>query len=80
MRSLAIFGMLCIAGCTAPASAPPERNVGMANPASVHCRDQGGRVEIRDEPGGQVGYCHLPDGRVIEEWALFRSSRPDSGD
>ncbi|WP_084440593.1 putative hemolysin [Acetobacter nitrogenifigens] len=49
--------------------------VGMANPASVYCQKQGGGLEIRKERDGQVGYCHLPDGRTVEEWALFRSSR-----
>ncbi|MCW4461339.1 DUF333 domain-containing protein [Sphingomonas sp. BT-65] len=50
------------------------RATGMANPASVHCVEVGGRVEIRKEAGGATGYCHLPDGRVIEEWTLFRSA------
>lgn len=47
--------------------------VGMANPASDYCVSIGGRSEIRDEEGGQAGYCHLPDGQVVEEWALFRA-------
>lgn len=55
-----------------------EKMVGMANPASVHCVKLGGRVEIRKEAGGEVGYCHLPDGRVIEEWKLFRSAQSKS--
>lgn len=49
--------------------------IGMPNPASASCVRQGGRLEIRNETGGQIGYCYLPDGRVVEEWALFRSSR-----
>ncbi|RJR12998.1 DUF333 domain-containing protein [Candidatus Parcubacteria bacterium] len=44
----------------------------LPNPASVHCEEQGGELEIREEAGGQVGYCHLPDGRTCEEWAFFR--------
>ncbi len=69
--------MLALAGCT---SAPPEpKPVGMPNPASVHCTEQGGTLEIRNGPGGQTGYCHLPDGRVIEEWELFRQHRKDTG-
>jgi putative hemolysin len=46
----------------------------LANPASVYCVDQGGRVDIVDEAGGQVGYCELPDGRRVEEWEYYRSS------
>jgi len=69
--------MLALAGC---ASAPPEpKPVGMANPASVYCAEQGGTLEIRNAPGGQTGYCDLPDGRVIEEWELFRQHHKDAG-
>jgi putative hemolysin len=45
---------------------------GMANPASVHCKNIGGHLDIKDETAGQVGYCTLPSGKVCEEWALFR--------
>lgn len=55
-----------------------EKPVGMANPASVHCVKAGGRIEIRKGADGETGYCHLPDGRVVEEWALFRSAQGKS--
>ena len=51
--------------------------VALPNPASVYCASLGGRLEIRSGPAGEVGFCHLPDGRVVEEWALFRASRTD---
>ncbi|MGO1073315.1 putative hemolysin [Lysobacter sp. CA199] len=65
------------AGETAAAGAEPAaRSVGMANPASVHCHKLGGKLEIRsDKDGGQYGLCTLPDGRVCEEWALFRDGK-----
>lgn len=72
------FALLALAACSTPsepaASAPPQaKGVGMANPASVHCGKLGGRLEIRTgKDGGQYGVCHLPDGRVCEEWALMR--------
>ncbi|MNU11485.1 hypothetical protein D3C72_2593810 [compost metagenome] len=48
----------------------------MANPASVHCTTLGGKLEIRTgKDGGQYGLCNLPDGRVCEEWALFRDGK-----
>jgi hypothetical protein len=43
------------------------------NPASEFCVKQGGTVAIVDEAGGQVGYCNLPDGTRVEEWAYFRA-------
>ncbi|MGP3695780.1 putative hemolysin [Rhodobacter sp. NSM] len=49
---------------------------GMANPASVYCGRQGGRLEIRTEGTGRSGYCHLPDGRTLEEWELYRDAEP----
>jgi putative hemolysin len=52
--------------------------VGLANPASVFCVEQGGTVEIVDEADGQVGYCNLPDGSRIEEWEYFRSQDPSA--
>ena len=58
-----------------PRTGEPEAPVGIANPASTNCVETlGGTLEIRNEVNGQAGYCHLKDGRVCEEWALFRDS------
>lgn len=46
----------------------------IANPASQYCIDQGGTLEMVDEPSGQVGYCRFPDGTRVEEWEFFRSA------
>ncbi len=46
--------------------------IGLANPASVYCEEQGGSVDIRAESGGEVGYCVWADGSECEEWAFFR--------
>ena len=47
----------------------------LANPASVFCAKSGGKTEIRKGPRGQYGVCRLPDGRVVDEWAYFRTMR-----
>ncbi len=48
-------------------------DVGMPNPASVYCEEQGGTLEIReDESGGQYGVCVFEDGSECEEWAFYR--------
>ena len=45
----------------------------MANPASVHCEENDGKLELRqDEDGGQVGYCVFADGSECEEWSFYR--------
>ena len=58
-----------------PAHEQPSM-IGMANPASVHCIQQGGRLEIRKQSGGgEYGVCLFNDGRQCEEWALLRENR-----
>lgn len=67
---LALAALGALGGCVAP-QAPGA--VGMPNPASVHCRALGGQTQIRtDATGAQSGWCRLPGGRVVDEWALFR--------
>jgi putative hemolysin len=83
-----VAGALLIAACGAepqpttpfesPVSAPtttPESSeapVGLPNPASVHCEEQGYTLEMREEAGGTAGYCIFPDGTECEEWAYYR--------
>ncbi len=50
-----------------------ENNVGIANPASVFCGENGGKLEIiTAEDGGQSGMCKFSDGSECEEWAFQR--------
>ncbi|BAV47166.1 hypothetical protein MLTONO_2263 [Mesorhizobium loti] len=58
------------------ADAAAQKPVGMANPASVHCGEIGGRLVMRkDRAGNEYGFCRLPKGRLCEEWALFRDNK-----
>lgn len=67
-----------VAACTV--QAPPQTEApDMANPASEHCVDEEGRLEIRDTSGGQVGYCIFPDGSECEEWAFFKGECAPGG-
>lgn len=51
-------------------------NVGIANPASVYCEQNGGKLFIIEDAGGlignQLGICYFSDGSKCEEWAYFR--------
>lgn len=79
----ALFPVACfvaIGGCSAPDTAEVQPKSEIANPASEFCVQQGGRVEIRDGADGQVGFCHLPDGKVIEEWEYFRANQSPAED
>jgi len=40
--------------------------------ASVYCEKMGGKPDIVKGPDGDSGYCTLPGGERIEEWALYR--------
>jgi putative hemolysin len=63
----------CKPGDMDVAPAPTGSPVGIANPASTYCVEQGGTSEIRTaEDGSQYGACVFPDGSECEEWALFR--------
>ncbi|MFH2336509.1 DUF333 domain-containing protein [Enterobacter hormaechei] len=73
-KALIAASVFLAAGCTS--AQKQEQPLGMANPASVHCIKHGGKLDIVKESGGEVGYCTLPSGKRIEEWALFR--RDDS--
>lgn len=77
MKKMLAVAIFALAGCSTPSA--PEKSVGMPNPASVHCKEQGGKTEIRKGPDGETGYCHLPDGRVVEEWEFYRSQDKDGG-
>jgi len=58
-------------------SLPPsavDNKAGIANPASVFCQEQGGQTQLRETEAGQTGYCVFEDGRICEEWALFRDN------
>lgn len=68
--------LFVIAACgPTPTAIPAEATsqVGVANPASVYCVENHGRLEIRTgADGGQIGICVFDDGSECEEWAYFR--------
>ncbi|HKE84686.1 MAG TPA: DUF333 domain-containing protein, partial [Vicinamibacterales bacterium] len=52
----------------------------LANPASTHCVEQGGKLGIERRPdGAEFGVCFLEDNRQCEEWALLRGECPPTG-
>ena len=69
-----ITGVLTV---TADAEATPAvlepAKPDMANPASVYCVQEGGKVDIRTAAdGSQTGFCVFPDGSECDEWAFLR--------
>lgn len=77
MNKIALVSlMLGLMGLTACSTAPKndqKHMVGMANPASVYCKEKGGKsIPRKDVDGGEYALCQLPDGQIIEEWDLYR--------
>jgi len=72
--------LMALTACTAPKTqAAPEPaatnmpQVGMPNPASVYCTQQGNKLEILTAAdGSQNGICIFPDGSTCDEWAYYR--------
>ncbi|GAA5234557.1 DUF333 domain-containing protein [Verticiella sediminum] len=71
-----------VSACSSPSAVPPvaagrdTQRIGMANPASVYCRSQGGSSVPMLGPRGEYALCRLPDGTREEEWSLYRSANP----
>ena len=67
-----LLGILLPAACrTIQISSTPQAN--LPNPASVHCEQQGYKLEIvTAADGSQNGICVFPDGSECDEWAYFR--------
>ena len=46
---------------------------GIANPASVYCEGQGGKLNIVTKAdGSQEGLCTLKNGAICDEWQFYR--------
>ncbi|OTG82451.1 DUF333 domain-containing protein [Acinetobacter sp. ANC 4648] len=81
MKKMTCLGLALAAVTLTACASTANKNqsqpkIGMANPASQYCIEQGGKLEIRtDANGGQAGYCRLANGQVVEEWAFFRESQ-----
>ena len=50
----------------------PVVEVGLPNPASVFCEEQGYILDIRTDADGSYGMCIFTDGSECEEWAYYQ--------
>ncbi|WP_071430193.1 DUF333 domain-containing protein [Rosenbergiella collisarenosi] len=70
--------MTALTACTqSPHKEASERQIGMANPASVYCLAQKGQLDNVSTAQGISSYCTLPSGERVEEWALFHRDHPN---
>ncbi len=70
MAGILVFLLIFTGACTQSEDTEPK-NVGLVNPASVYCEDNGGTLEIVDTPEGQSGECHKGNS-TCEEWKYYR--------
>lgn len=77
--SLATTALL-LSACAAPQQTqqPPASHpqVGLANPASVYCIQQGGKLRMEKTAQGVHAICILANGQEIEEWEYYRKNHP----
>lgn len=72
---------LALTACASAIDSSTPQNtpkVGIANPASVFCIQQGGKLRIVKTAQGEHAICVLADGREVEEWKYFREHHPSS--
>ena len=54
---------------------PEQKMIGMANPASVYCVEQGGEsIKKQDKDGSEYGICKFKDGKEVDEWEFYRKN------
>jgi len=75
--AIAVLVLSLVASCSDATQTNETRKdrkkIGMPNPASVKCVEDGHKLEIRTgKGGGQVGICIDKNGKECEEWAYFR--------
>lgn len=68
-----------LAACS-PRQVAPTPIATLPNPASVHCEQTGGRLELKqDATGGTAGICVFANGSQCDEWAYFRGECKPAG-
>lgn len=67
-----------LTACAAqPRALPTHPQARAANPASLNCIQNNGRLEIQRLPdGSERADCILPDGKRCDEWEMFRGNCP----
>lgn len=75
-KLLTVFAAPLLVACTPTTDTPATPKVGLANPASVYCTEQGGELEPVTTAEGESNDCVLPSGVRIDEWDLYRRDHP----
>ena len=57
-----VFGSIVLTASGCATASSTKQDTGLANPASVHCEEQGYTLEARTDENGTYGVCVFPDG------------------
>ena len=63
---------VAVAWVAVVATIVPAQAVQIANPASEHCIKRGGKLIAGKNRNEGKYFCRLPNGKLVEEWTLFR--------
>jgi uncharacterized protein len=77
-----IMGTLMLATLQLTACAQrqtPQQQLNMHNPAADWCVRSGGKLSKVVTEAGVTGYCTLPSGELIEQWALYHRDHAKKG-
>jgi putative hemolysin len=69
--------LVVVAGCATEKGSEQSPNQ-MTQRAAEYCESVGGETEVQETSLGTGRYCRLPDGRVENQWQLYRSERLDN--
>jgi len=79
INKMVISAALILAGLQLTACAHQEahsQRLNMHNPAADWCQQSGGKLSLLQTEKGMTGYCTLPSGELIEQWALYHRDHP----
>tara|TARA_R110002072_G_scaffold30095_7_gene94244 strand:- start:722 stop:976 length:255 start_codon:yes stop_codon:yes gene_type:complete len=76
-RNGSMAALLVLGGCAAGGGGAESQNH-MTQRAAEYCESLGGETEVQETSLGTGRYCRLPDGRVENQWQLYRMERLDN--
>jgi uncharacterized protein len=76
-RHSIIAAAVLLAGCASGGGETGSQNQ-MSQYAAEYCESIGGATEIQETRLGTGRYCRLPDGRVENQWQLYREEHLDN--
>lgn len=76
-RSCSMAALILLGGCAVGGGGAESHNL-MTQRAAEYCESVGGETEVQETSLGTGRYCRLPDGRVENQWQLYRMERLDN--